>query len=57
MFSYLREFVIIDVKPLGYIQQLEKTICLVRFDAIKIENAMVEIIEHDFMKIYIKMKR
>ena len=41
MFSYLREFVIIDVKPLGYIQQLEKTICLVRFDAMKIENDII----------------
>ena len=48
MFSYLREFVVIDVKSLGYIQQLEKTICLVRFDAIKIENDIIV----DRIKVY-----
>ena len=36
-----KEFVILDVETLGYLQREDKTVCLVRFDAVKVINGEV----------------
>lgn len=36
-----KQFVILDVETLGYLQREDKTVCLVRFDAVKVINGEV----------------